>query len=66
MAPDGGSVTIRITGPFQGQDPLRAEREGTPGGQSAAFIEEHAEYTQFKAGTGERGDTVAVACFLTQ
>ena len=66
VAPDGESVNLRVTGPFQGKNPLRAEDESTPSGQSAEFIEEHAEYTRFKAGDTEDRDVVTVVCFLTQ
>ena len=66
VAPDGGSVNLRVTGPFLGRNPLRADRESSPEGQSAQFIEEHAEYTRFQAGSTEDRDTVTVVCFLTE
>ena len=65
VAPDGETVNIRITGPFQGRNPLRDTRENTPDGQSAEFIGEHAEYTRFKAGEADGRDTVTVVCFLS-
>ncbi|MBQ9346498.1 MAG: SpoIIE family protein phosphatase [Oscillibacter sp.] len=66
VAPDGESVNLRITGPFQGRNPLRADQENTIDGQSAEFIQEHAEFTRFKKGDTEDRDTVTVVCFLTQ
>ena len=65
-APDGGSVNIRISGSFHGRNPLLTAQENTPDGQSAIFIKEHAEYTDFKAGKEQERDTVVMVCFLTQ
>ena len=66
VAPDGESVNIRMTGPFQGRNPLRADQENSIDGQSAEFVQEHAEFTRFKKGDTEDRDTVTAVCFLTQ
>ena len=60
VAPDAQSVTIRVTGSFQGKDPLE-ENDG-PALQSADYIQNHGDYISFKP--GEEKDFISVVCFL--
>ena len=60
VAPDAQSVTIRITGSFEGKDPLE-ENDG-PALQSADYIQNHGDYISFKP--GEEQDSISVVCFL--
>ena len=60
-APDAQSVTIRISGPFHGQDPLSGNQNG-PYGLAVDYIQHQGEYISFKP--GEERDAVSVVCFL--
>ena len=60
VAPDAQSVTIRVTGSFDGKDPLE-ENDG-PALQSADYIQNHGDYISFKP--GEEQDSISVVCFL--
>ena len=60
VAPDAQSVTIRVTGCFQGEDPL--EKNDGPALQSAEYIQSHGDYISFKP--GEEQDSLSVVCFL--
>ena len=60
VAPDAQSVTLRVTGSFQGKDPLE-ENEG-PALQSADYIQNHGDYISFKPGDDQ--DSLSVVCFL--
>ena len=61
IAPDGQSVTIRISAPLGGTDPLADPPEGVAE-HAVAFIEDQAEYLTFKPGDGR--DTLTAVCFL--
>ena len=61
VSPDAESVTIRITGPFQGENPL-ADAQSGPSGQAVEFIQNHGDYVRFKA--GEEYDAISVVCFI--
>ena len=61
VSPDAQSVTIRLGGPFRGQNPLEKDGSG-PSGQAADFIQKHGDYVQFKP--GEEFDTISVVCFI--
>ena len=61
VAPDAQSVTIRITGEFHGENPLKEDQNG-PAFQSADYIQSHGDYISFKA--GEMQDAVSVVCFI--
>lgn len=60
IAPDGQTVTVRMSAPLQGMNPLEAD--DAPAASAAAFIEERAEYLTFKPGEGR--DTLTAVCFL--
>lgn len=61
VAPDAQSVTIRITGSFQGKSPLAEEQTG-PSGEAVDFIQNHGDYIRFQP--GEEQDAISVVCFL--
>ena len=61
IAPDGQSVTVRMSAPLYGADPLE-EPEGEVADAAAAFIQDQAEYLTFKP--GEERDTLTAVCFL--
>ena len=61
IAPDGQSVTVRMSAPLNGIDPLE-EPEGEVADAAAAFIQDQAEYLTFKP--GEERDTLTAVCFL--
>ncbi len=60
VAPDAQSVTIRVTGSFQGKDPLE-ENDGFAF-QSADYIQNHGDFVSFKP--GEEQDSISVVCFI--
>lgn len=60
IAPDGQTVTVRMSAPLKGVNPLKSE--GAPTANAVAFIEDQAEYLTFKA--GEERDTLTAVCFL--
>ncbi len=61
VSPDAESVTIRITGPVRGKNPL-AEAQTGPSGQAVEFIQNQGDYVRFKA--GEEYDAISVVCFI--
>ena len=60
IAPDGETVTVRMSAPLQGVNPLEAS--DPPAANAAAFVEDQAEYLTFKP--GEERDTLTAVCFL--
>ena len=61
IAPDGQSVTIRMSMATSGRNPLETGGD-EPGGNAVEFIRSQADYVAFKEGP-ER-DTVTMVCFL--
>ena len=61
IAPDGQSVTIRMSMATGGRNPLETGGD-EPGGNAVEFIRSQADYVDFKA--GEERDTVTMVCFL--
>ncbi len=63
IAPDGGSVTLRMSAALSGQDPLEEPR--TAEEESAvAFIQEQADFLSFQP--GETGDKLTAVFFWAQ
>ena len=62
VAPDAGSVTIRMSGPFHGRDPLSEDQDALFG-PAADYIRNQGEYVSFDPG-GER-DAISVVCFFS-
>ena len=60
MAPDGGSVTLRLSAGLGGVDPIRAA-QGAAAESAAAFVREQAEFLDFKP--GDDWDTLTVVYF---
>ena len=63
IAPDGQSVTVRMSAPLQGVNPVEDVQEGTEA-SAVEFIEDQTEYLIFKK--GEEQDTVTAVCFLEE
>lgn len=60
IAPDGQTVTVRMSAPLGGVNPL--DEEDSPTANAVTFIEDRAEYLTFKA--GEDRDLLTAVCFL--
>ena len=61
VAPDAQSMTIRMSAPLHGQDPLSADQNGACS-PVVEYIRNHGDYISFKPGEDE--DTISIVCFL--